>query len=90
MDDKAQQFQQVIAKCWADETFKQKLIADPAATLKQEGLDVPEGMSVSAVENTDNVLHLVIPPRPAALSDEELDNVAGGRADLINCGYCYI
>lgn len=69
---------QVIAKCWSDESFKIKLLADPAAILKAEGVTVPDGVSVSALENTDKVLHLVIPAKPTDLSDDDLDNVAGG------------
>ena len=69
---------QLIAKCWADEAFKNRLLADPAATLKAEGIDVPEHLTVKAVENTGKVFHLVIPARPAELSDEELDEIAGG------------
>jgi hypothetical protein len=72
---------QVIAKCWTDEGFKRKLLADPAATLKAEGVELPAGLSIKAVENTDKVFHLVIPARPAGsadLSDAELDKVAAG------------
>jgi nitrile hydratase alpha subunit len=69
---------QLIAKCWADEGFKRKLLADPAATLKAEGAEWPAGLSIKALENTDKVVHLVIPAKPTDLSDEDLDKVAGG------------
>jgi hypothetical protein len=72
---------QLIAKCWADEGFKQKLLAEPAATLKEEwGLEVPIGMEVRAVENTNKVYHLVLPPKPTTgeLSDADLEMVGGG------------
>ena len=70
---------QIIAKYWADEGFKQKLVTNPVATLKAEGVDVPSGVSVKVLENSDKVFHLVIPPKPTDLSDEDLDKVAGGR-----------
>lgn len=69
---------EIIAKCWADESFKQKLLADPAAVLKAEGATMSAGMTVKAVENTDKVFHLVIPAKPTDLSDADLDKVAGG------------
>jgi hypothetical protein len=70
---------QLIAKCWADEGFKQKLLADTMATLKAEGAELPAGLTVKAVENTDQVFHLVIPAKPKTdLSDADLDKVAGG------------
>jgi len=58
---------------------KAELIANPAAALKAEGIDVPAGMTVTVVENTDKQFHLVLPPVPTdELSDEALDAVAGG------------
>ena len=78
-EDKNKQMGQLIAKCWADEDFKAKLLADPAAILKAEGAEFPEGVTIKAVENTDKVTHLVIPAAPTDLSDEDLDKVAGGK-----------
>lgn len=68
----------IIAKCWGDESFKQRLLADPVPVLKAEGVELPSGQSVTFVENTDQVTHLVIPAKPTDLSDGELDKVSGG------------
>ncbi len=69
----------IIAKAWRDPAFKAGLIANPAAALRAEGIDVPAGMAVTVVENTDKQFHLVLPPVPSdELSDEGLDAVAGG------------
>jgi hypothetical protein len=35
--------------------------ADPAATLKAEGVELPAGLSYEVHENTDKVVHLIIP-----------------------------
>ena len=78
MNDQSEQYQPLIAKCWADEAFKQRLLADPAGTLKAEGLEVPAGVRVQVVENTAGMFTLVIPARATALSDEELGSLAGG------------
>lgn len=77
-EEQDKKIQQIIAKCWADERFKQKLLADPAATLKAEGVDLPAGLAVVALENTEQLFHLIIPAKPTDLSDEDLDNVSGG------------
>lgn len=69
---------QLVAKAWADETFKQRLLADPVAVLKAEGLELPAGLTVKVLENTDKVFHLVLPPKPTELSDDSLDRVSGG------------
>ena len=79
MAENAPDFAKIIAKAWRDPAFKAELIANPAAALKAEGIDVPAGMTVTVVENTDKLFHLVLPPVPSdELSDEALDGVAGG------------
>ncbi|MBF0333312.1 MAG: NHLP leader peptide family RiPP precursor [Alphaproteobacteria bacterium] len=69
----------IIAKAWADEAFKARLIADPAATLLAEGVAVPTNVTLKVVENTDTVVHIVLPPKPTdELSAEALDGISGG------------
>ena len=82
MDEQQQQVGRIIAKAWADEAFKAALIADPVATLKAEGIPVPDGLKLSIVENSPTHLHIVLPPKPpeGEVSDEQLGNVAGGQA----------
>ena len=79
-EEQGKKMSQLIAKCWADDGFKQKLLADPAATLKAEGVALPAGLTVKAVENSDSLFHLVIPAKPTDLSDEDLDKIAGGQS----------
>lgn len=71
---------QIVAKAWSDETFKKRLLAEPAVVLKEHGVEVQPGYQVKIVEDTDTLLHLNLPPKPTAeeLSEEELANVAGG------------
>lgn len=74
---------QLISKAWSDESFKARLLSDPMSVMKGNGIAVPEGITVKAVENTEEVFHLVIPPKPSKeLSDPDLDQVAGGGAPL--------
>jgi len=84
-EEQGKKISQLIAKCWADESFKQKLLADPMATLKAEGVELPDGLSLVAVENTDKVFHLVVPAKPTDLSDEDLNKVAGGITPVSVC-----
>lgn len=77
--DIAKKYAQIVARAWADDTFKSRLLSDPTAVLREEGIDVPEGIEIRAVENTDKVAYLTLPPTPSEeLSDEELESVAGG------------
>ena len=71
--------QAVITKCGEDEAFKERLLADPAATLKAEGVKVPEGVIVNVAVDAEDVRTLAIPLPPiGALSDGELTAVTGG------------
>ncbi|MBK5966210.1 NHLP leader peptide family natural product precursor [Thiocystis minor] len=88
MNDQAKQYQQLIAKCWADDAFKQRLLDDPAGTLTAEGIEVPAGVSVKVAENTEQVFHLVIPARPTDLSDDAVGIVYGGRCGQFGTEKC--
>lgn len=67
-----QQWAKIIAKAWADEDFKARLIADPAETLKAEDIEVPDGMIIKVVENTDKLTHILL-PLPQSTKIESLD-----------------
>ena len=74
--------QKIITRCWEDEAFKERLLAEPAATLAAEGVEIPEGVTVNVAVDTEDVRTLVIPPPPSgALSDRDLSAVAGGRRE---------
>ena len=77
-DEQSKKIGQLIAKAWANDSFKKKLLSDPVATLKAEGVALPLGLQVRAVENTDKLVHLVIPAKPTELSEEDLEKAAGG------------
>jgi hypothetical protein len=76
------QWAQVVAKAWSDAAFKRRLLAQPAAVLKEAGLAVPEGVQFKVVEDTERLIHLILPPSPAGveeLSAEALESVKGGH-----------
>jgi len=80
MNEQQNPMGKVIAKALQDEAFKQQLIADPAAVLKAAGVEVPEGKTLKVVADTESTRHIVLPARPADLSDEEISRVVGGEA----------
>ncbi len=79
-EEQAKAYSRVVAKAWSDEGFKQRLLANPTEVLRAEGVPIPEGNEVRVVENTDRLTYLPLPARPDTLSDEQLDQVAGGEA----------
>ncbi|MBI5524051.1 MAG: NHLP leader peptide family natural product precursor [Desulfarculus sp.] len=65
-EDQARLWAKVVAKAWADEAYKKKLISDPAAVLKAEGgFEAPEGAKFKLMEDTAALRHLVLPAMPA-------------------------
>ena len=56
-----QKLADVTAKYHGDPDFKALLDADPTGTLKEEGLEIPEGKEVKLLFNTESLLHLVLP-----------------------------
>jgi hypothetical protein len=79
-EERERQKVRLIAKAWTDEGFRRRLLSDPGATLKDEGVDLPAGREVRVLEDTDKVVHYVLPAKPKELelSDDLLDQVAGG------------
>ena len=60
-EERNRQMQQIIGKCWSEEAFKQKLVADPHATLAAEGVHIPTAVKITVLSNTASTMHLVIP-----------------------------
>ena len=64
---------------WADPALRARAGADPRGVLAERGLEIPPAVDARIVANTDEVFHLVLPPDPnTVLEDETLHAVAGG------------
>jgi Nitrile hydratase, alpha chain len=72
---KQKKWARVIAQAWADEEFKAKLLADPAAVLAANGIEIPQGMTIQVVEQKKNEILMPLPPEPSSSFTEvtELD-----------------
>lgn len=70
MTDQEKLLSQISARCWSDPAFKQQLLSDPYGTLKSEGVNVPEGMRINVVENTEMVFNFVITAKQIDTPDE--------------------
>jgi hypothetical protein len=79
-EDQARKAQQIITKARTDDGFKKRLLAEPAAVLKEGGVEIPPDVEVRMLEDTDKVWHLVLPPPLSTdeLDEQQLDHVAGG------------
>ena len=70
----------IIAKALKDDGYRAELLANPKHAIHQEfGKELPLGLDVRVVEESANVVYLVLPPRPVVeLSDADLQAVGGG------------
>lgn len=48
-----------VAKAWRDPEFRDLLIKDPAAALSSMGFEVPQGISIRVLEDSDQITHHV-------------------------------
>jgi hypothetical protein len=79
----------IIARAWADDEFKNQLLANPKAVLREHGIELPATIEVRLVEDTPEVRHFVLPASPSGdLSEEELSPVAGADSFSGWCGHC--
>ncbi len=75
--------QKVIVKALKDPSFKERLIADPAAVLKEEGIKLRSDVKINVIQAKKDEVNIVIPALPEgqdpeSLSDEDLAKMAGG------------
>jgi hypothetical protein len=79
----------LITQFWTDPAFKQELLANPKAVIEKEfGKNILEGVEIHVLEETTNILYLILP----RLTDDLhflanfsfLVPVAGQDYDLIN------
>jgi hypothetical protein len=79
----------IVANAWKDPRYQRRLLADPKGVVQSElekmykGAALPPGMNVYVHEEGPNDVHLVLPRNPQdftpqELSDDDLDQVAGG------------
>jgi hypothetical protein len=74
----------VLTRAWKDPAFKQKLLKNPKAALKEMGYNVPENVKLQCVENTATNYTLVLPSLPETareMSDQELMKLAAGAGE---------
>ncbi len=66
-------------KANSDPAFREQLIADPKAAIKDElGIAVPDGFTIKVHEDQPDTSHVVLAPT-GALGEGELEQAAGGK-----------
>lgn len=81
----------VILKALKDANFKKKLLENPKKVLEQEcGISIPANTSIQVFEESEGQKYLIIPhiPQASALSEAELEKIAGGIRPTFAPTYC--
>lgn len=64
-------WKKVVAKAWADPEWKARLLADPAEVLREEGVNVPDGLKIRVMEELPGVRTFILPREPEGAWDAE-------------------
>ena len=72
LNKQQKQWAKIVAKAWADDEYKQWLFSDPAAVLREEGAELPEGVTFKVLEAKENESWIVLPPKPADVYSAEI------------------
>ena len=83
LNEQQKQMAKIIAKAWADDEYKQRFISDPAAVLREEGAELPEGVNFKILEAQANESWIILPPKPA-----DADMIEGVEERLAAESYC--
>ncbi len=65
--EERREYAKIIAQAWVDEEFKKRLLDNPAAVLRQNGIEIPEGMTVKVMEKKENEIYIPLPPKPKVM-----------------------
>jgi hypothetical protein len=65
----------VISEAWSDAAFKAQLLSEPKPALAALDIVLPDAMTITARENTEQTLHLAISAPPIAMPISALSEI---------------
>jgi hypothetical protein len=89
--DSQLRYAKFVARVWADEDLRQRLLSDPATVLKELELDVPAGKEVRIIEaDLDKIAYVFLPTKPIDLPpDANLEQIALDIIPAERCDPCW-
>lgn len=85
-NEQQKQWAKIVAKAWIDKDYKLRLLSAPASIMKEEGVEVPEGLELKCVEASDSQAWLVLPPKPDDMSNiVETDEERIAAFTIVGC-----
>ena len=90
LNEQQKQMAKIVAKAWADDEYKQRFISDPAAVLREEGVELPDGMNFKVLEAKENENWIVLPPKPADAYSAEMSEERLAAASCFSSCVSYV
>ncbi len=74
---------EIIRRAVQDSAYKALLLKNPKAAAQEMEVDIPDSITFTVLQNSEDELNLVLPVNPSdtELSDADLEAVAGGKSD---------
>lgn len=74
---------ETIVKAWNDSEFLKRLKNSPKETLKEEGYDIPENLTINIHQNIEGSINLVLPSKPSqeSITADDLIEVASRKLE---------
>ena len=69
----------IVTKAWEDGDYKARLLADPAAILRAEGIELAPGVEVKIAEATENQVWFVLPAQSSGTVIAGEERLAAGN-----------
>ena len=73
---------EIVEKCWEDEAYKKKVLANPAAALREAGYPMPDVKCQAIEEKTSDLkFYFSVPKKPDSknVQDDTLKKIAAGQ-----------
>ena len=69
IDSGSSRYVDLVARFYGDPEFRARMEADPAAALRAEGFDIPDGAEVRIVSDSVQAVNIVLPPADETPTD---------------------
>jgi hypothetical protein len=74
-NERTRRYSHIVARAWSDESFKKRLLSNPMDVFSEYKLDYPVGVQIRVVENTEAIIHFVLPAKPSSIEHMALDRL---------------
>ena len=78
----------LLDACVADDGLKERFKADPRGVMAERGIEVPDGITFTVVEDTDTCAHITLPKKIPGVTSAS--SMAQGMGDYYRSLICWV